>query len=194
MEMIYFITGNNGKVVSLQNKLESYGIKVEQRKLDLYEVQADDVETVSINKAKQAFGILKKPIVVDDSGFFINALNGFPGVYTKYILGTIGIEEIMNMMKNKKDRTCCFQSVATFIDAEGNPHVFKGLIEEGVISDYIDNEQRKDAWSDLWRIYIPAGYNKTLSQFSSEERENRSMERKGESAFSKFAEWISSAS
>ena len=192
METIYFITGNNGKVANLQNKLGKYGIKVKQEKLELYEVQADDVESVSINKAKQAFDKLKKPVVVDDSGFFIDCLNGFPGVYTKYALGTLGVDGIMDIMKDKENRNCCFQSVATFIDSNGNPHVFKGVLEKGRISDNIDDIEREEAWSDLWRIFIPSGYDKTLSQLSLEERENRSIEREGESAFSKFTEWIAS--
>lgn len=61
MKTIYLVTGNSGKVASLQRKLEKYDIK--------FEIQSDDLEEVSMNKAMQAFEILKKPLVVDDSVF-----------------------------------------------------------------------------------------------------------------------------
>lgn len=153
MKTIYVVTGNSGKVASLQRKLENYNINVEQVKLNLFE-------------------------------------NGFPGVYTKYVLGSIGVDGIMDIMKDKDNRECTFKSVVTFIDANGNPTVFKGDLEEGVIADEIDKEDRSEAWSELWKIFIPKGYNKTLSQFSSEERAERSSKRKGTTAFKKFAEWI----
>lgn len=190
METIYLVTGNSGKVASLQRKLEKYDIKVEQKKLDLFEIQANTLEEVSIDKAKQAFNILKKPLVVDDSGFFINALKGFPGVYTKYALESIGVDGIMDIMKNKENRKCSFNSVVTFINKEGKITVFKGDIEEGIISTEIDNEEKKEAWSELWKIFVPNGYNKTLSQFTAEERKERGFNKKCSTAFKKFANWI----
>lgn len=190
MKTVYVVTGNSGKVASLQRKLENYNINVEQVKLDLFEIQSDDLEEVSVNKAKQAFEILKKPLVVDDSGFFIKNLNGFPGVYTKYVLGSIGVDGIMDIMKDKDNRECTFKSVVTFVDANGKTTVFKGDLEEGIIANKIDKEDRSEAWSELWKIFIPEGYNKTLSQFSPEERAERSSKRKGTTAFRKFAEWI----
>lgn len=190
MQTIYLVTGNSGKVASLQRKLEKYDINVEQKKMDLFEIQANTLEEVSIDKAKQAFKILNKPLVVDDSGFFINDLNGFPGVYTKYILESIGVNGIMDIMSNKENRKCFFESVVTFIDINGKVTVFKGDIEEGFISNEIDTQERTEAWSELWKIFIPSGYDKTLSQFTPEERKERSFKKNGSTAFKKFADWI----
>jgi len=189
MKTIYFVTGNSGKVASLQHILEQYGIKVKQEKIELSEIQADDLESVSVYKAKQAFDILKKPVIVDDSGFFIECLNGFPGVYTKYILDTIGINGLMAIMKNKENRNCGFKSVATFINSQGDIRVFNGPYEEGTLAKDIDNEEREEAWSELWKIWIPQGYNQTLSQMLPQVKKERSVSK--ESHFSKFAEWIS---
>ena len=190
MKTIYFVTGNNGKLASLQRKLENTSIKVEQKELDLLEIQSDSLEEVSVNKALQAFKKLQKPLVVDDSGFFIKELNGFPGVFIKYALTSIGVEGIMDIMKNKTNRECAFQSVVTFVDKNGNPKVFKGYLEKGVIAKEIDTKEREEAWSDLWKVFIPDGYNKTLSQFSPEERTKRSLKNIDSTAFKKFANWI----
>lgn len=190
MKTVCLVTGNSGKAASLQKKLKKYDINVEQVKLDLVEIQSDDLEEVSVNKAKQAFKILKKPLVVDDSGFFIKKLNGFPGVYIKYVLGVIGVDGIMDIMKDKDNRECTFKSVVTFVDANGKTKVFEGDLEEGIIADEIDKKDCSEAWSELWKIFIPKGYNKTLSQFSPEERENRNAKMKEKTAFKKFTDWI----
>ena len=190
MKKVCIVTGNSGKVESLKRKLNKYNIEVEQKELELFEIQADEIEEVSINKAKQAYEILKEPLIVDDSGLFIEELNGFPGVYTKYVLSSIGVNGIMDMMKGKKNRKCGFESVATFVDSNGRVRVFKGDFEEGQIANEIDNIERKEAWSGLWKIFIPFGYDKTLSQFSPKERSERKYKIKGETAFTKFTKWL----
>ena len=44
---------------------------------------------------------------------------------------------------------------------------------------------REEKWSDLWYIFIPEGFDKTMAQMSNEERENR----KKKSAMEEFAKW-----
>ena len=46
-------------------------------------------------------------------------------------------------------------------------------------------------WSDLWYIFIPKNYDKTLAQMSPAERIQRENERKDDSysSFSVFAKW-----
>ena len=82
---INFITSNQGKVKSLENSLKSNNIDVLvcAQNLDIMEPQFDTVQEVSKYKALKAFEILKEPVLVEDGGFSVFELNGFPGVYTK---------------------------------------------------------------------------------------------------------------
>ncbi|MEG1363919.1 MAG: hypothetical protein RSC92_05770, partial [Clostridia bacterium] len=59
---------------------------------------------------------------------------------------------------------------------------------EGTISKEILGKDTSFKWSDLWYIYIPKGYNKTLAQMTEEERVSR---KKYESinAIKIFAKW-----
>ena len=100
---VYFVTSNSGKVQSLQASLDKLNapVTVKQYTMKLDEIQADDPEEISQQKARDAFKELKKPLVVEDSGFCINALNGFPGVYTHFILETIGADGIIKLMEGK---------------------------------------------------------------------------------------------
>lgn len=116
--------------------------------------------------------------------------NGINFEITRQIYKKNKIDQFESFLKFSIEVTEMFDG--SYPDSNGNPHVFKGVLEKGRISDNIDDIEREEAWSDLWRIFIPSGYDKTLSQLSLEERENRSIEREGESAFSKFTEWIAS--
>lgn len=81
MNKIYFITSNKGKLEALQKQFTSKDlkIKIEGANLNIIEPQASNAKEVSKIKAKEAFSILKKPLIVEDGGFEIEALNGFPG-------------------------------------------------------------------------------------------------------------------
>ena len=52
------------------------------------------------------------------------------------------------------------------------------------MGDYTDKK-----WSDLWYVFIPEGFTKTLAQMTDIERENRNAEHVEDSSFSKFAKW-----
>jgi hypothetical protein len=48
---------------------------------------------------------------------------------------------------------------------------------------------RDEKWSDLWYIFKPTGFEKTLAEMDAEERENRRAIDGSYSALEKFAEW-----
>ena len=79
---IDFITSNKGKIAALKRSFLNAGrfdIKVNQVQADIVEPQLNNIADVSKYKAMEAFKILKKPILVEDGGLVIEALNGFPG-------------------------------------------------------------------------------------------------------------------
>lgn len=126
---LYFVTTNKGKIKSLQEIFISLNIDIEVEgvSLDIVEPQASSVSEVSLNKAKQAFSLLKKALIVEDGGFEIKALNDFPGVYSKYILETIGANGILKLMKGHDNRECRFVSTATYVDTNGKTYQFNRL-------------------------------------------------------------------
>ena len=191
---MYFITSNKGKINSLQNYLKDFGclIEVKQKTIELPEIQADSVLDISRAKAKAAFLKLKHPLVVEDGGFCVEALNNFPGVYVRYILDTIGAEGLLQLMKNQENRNCRFVSVATFVDAEGNLTSFTREGGSGKMTREMDMTDCPHAWSDIWRIYEVIEFGKTLSALNEEElREHRLNAKESKSSLRLFAEWYS---
>lgn len=59
----------------------------------------------------------------------------------------------------------------------------------GNLSNEIKGLDREEKWSDLWYIFKPDGFDKTLAEMDSVERENRRKIDGSYSAIEKFAEW-----
>ena len=188
--IINFVTGNAGKVKTMQSHIGKYGFEVVQTKLSLVEPQAPNAEAVALSKAMQAFKTLKQPVVVEDSSFHIEELKGFPGPYIKYTLQTLGVEGILNLTKGLKDRTCRFTSALAYIDSDGVPRTFVQKGDAGKLDIKVDKTPSNEAWSDLWRIFIPAGCKKPLTGLSKKERDMLSKKWESESVFSQFASWL----
>ena len=171
MNKINFITSNQGKIKSLENslKLKDVDVFVCARNLDIMEPQFDTVHEVSKFKALKAFEILKEPLLVEDGGFSVFELKGFPGVYTKYILKTLGADGILKLMHDIKNRTAKFISVATFINEDGDVFQFEREGGEFEISKEKVDIQSPFAWSELWKIIYLKEYNKNLCELSEQE-------------------------
>ena len=59
----------------------------------------------------------------------------------------------------------------------------------GNLSDKIQGLNREEKWSDLWYIFKPNGFDKTLAEMDSEERENRRKIDGSVQAMQEFAKW-----
>ena len=59
----------------------------------------------------------------------------------------------------------------------------------GNLSNSIQGLDREEKWSDLWYIFKPEGFNKTLAEMNSEERENRRKVDGSVQAMQEFAKW-----
>ena len=62
--------------------------------MDLPEIQSLDLEEVLGGKAREAWRTLRQPVIVEETGLELAALNGFPGPLVKWMLEAIGAEGI----------------------------------------------------------------------------------------------------
>lgn len=166
---IVFVTSNKGKVASAQRRLTD--IKLDIFNYDLIEPRSDDVKEIAESKVRQAYEVVKKPCIALDAGFYIDALNGFPRAFVNFALDTLGIEGILKQMKDIDNRNCAFKECLAYFDGE-NILYFNG-IHKGTLSTEIRGIDTDKKWSDLWYIFIPYGYSKTLAEMTEEERNNR---------------------
>lgn len=132
---IYFVTCNKFKVKEFKKILEPK-VKVEQIAIDYPELRSDDPQEIAKLAAKQLADILKKPIVVEDSGLFIKALNDFPGTNSAYIHKRIGLKGILKLMKGIKYRSAEYRSAVGYCKPGKEPLGFLGK-ETGKIASKI---------------------------------------------------------
>lgn len=124
--MIYYVTGNENKIRAAKLYLSKFGLEIEGKSLKLIEEQTDSVKEVALSKARQAFKILKKPLIVSDTGWYIKSLGGFPGLFMKYMNEWLKTKDFIKLMQGKKDRLVIFKECLCYIDK----NEFKVFIQE----------------------------------------------------------------
>jgi XTP/dITP diphosphohydrolase len=120
------VTGNANKareVAALFGGL----LEVAHVTLDLPEHRSEDVGEIAAGKARFAYGQLRTPLIVDDTGFSIDALNGFPGPYAAYVQQSIGNAGILKLMEGRTDRAARFTTAIAYADENG-VRVFLGIL------------------------------------------------------------------
>ncbi|HLD81834.1 MAG TPA: non-canonical purine NTP pyrophosphatase [Patescibacteria group bacterium] len=162
--IVFFATSNTMKVEDAKDALKHYGIHVRQLRTELSESRSEDPAKIALEKAKQAYAKFKKPVIVEDSGFFIHALSGFPMTHIRFSLSTLGVKNILKMLSGAKNRNAEWRMSLVYVYGKNKHRTFT-FVEKGVIADSIRPVRRKIK-SDYWRIYIPKMIknDKTLSQ------------------------------
>lgn len=105
-----------------------------------------------------------------------------------HMLDTIGIEGILKLMHGEENRACEFRSCLAYYDGE-EMRFFESK-SPGVISEKIRGHENVNSWSDLWYIFIPDHFHKTMAEFDEGDfiEYNRV---KVDSGMKKFGEWYS---
>ncbi|EHP87588.1 XTP/dITP diphosphatase [Methanotorris formicicus] len=181
MKTIYFATGNPNKVKEANIILKNLeDIKIEQIKMPYPELQGT-LEEVAEFGAKYVYEKIKKPVIVEDSGFFVEALNNFPGTYSKYVQETIGNEGILKLLEDKENRNAYFKTVIGYCDENG-VKLFKGIVK-GRVSDEIRSKGYGFAYDS---IFIPEGEDRTFAEMTTEEKSEISHRKRAFEEFKKF--------
>ncbi len=195
MEKIFFATKNVGKVDYVQIVLGRNGIRVVHYPLKLPEIQSPCVEEVAAQKVKYAFHEInngrekKVPCIAIDSGLFLNAYNGeWPGTLVKSTLEKgPGVEGILKLLEGET-RECDIRPCVAYWDGMlTEPICFTAKIK-GRIADKQRGERKNYHWSDLCRVFIPDGLEKTEAEMSKEEYDG--WRREVDISVPEFAKWI----
>jgi len=136
---INLVTSNLGKVKEF-NAILGDEIKINHIEKEYKEMRSDDPEEITKDAAKRMAEELEKPVVVEDSGLFIEALNDFPGTCSSYIHKRIGLRGIIKLMKGIEDRTCHYRSAVGYCEPGKEPISFfgeeKGIVAEDIKGNY----------------------------------------------------------
>lgn len=175
-----FVTGNKHKFSEAERILKAHNIMIKHNPIGYEEIRSDDCAEVAVAGAKCCYEKVKKPLFVEDSGLFINELNGFPGAYSGWAIGKLGINGILKLMEGNKDRCAEFRAVVAYADRKGIK-TFVGTCKGGIA----EKAAGKGGFG-YDPIFVPDGFSKTFSQDAAV-KERVSHRRK---ALEKLAEYL----
>jgi XTP/dITP diphosphohydrolase len=163
-----FVTRNEGKVRELAEACKGLGIEVVQDKRGYPEMQAATLAEVAAAGADHLLsGGLAPPFLLEDSGLFVSALNGFPGVYSRHALDTIGCAGLLRLAQDleREMRGATFRTHLLYVDAARERHAFEGTCK-GRIADRPEGT----GGFGFDPIFVPDGSDRTFAQMGTAEK------------------------
>jgi XTP/dITP diphosphohydrolase len=167
---VNFITGNAYKFREVSTFFRQKNIKydLKQRDIKTTEIQAKTIKDVALFKLNSVKHNLEGSFFIEDAGFFVDKpLNGFPGVYSSYVLKTIGNEGILRLINDFKKSLAHFSAVIALYFKP----IDKTLIFEGKVEGKVSNAIRGKGGFGFDPIFIPNIIpDKTFAELSIEEK------------------------
>jgi XTP/dITP diphosphohydrolase len=183
--VIFFATNNVNKFNEARRVLAEWDIAVGMLRVKSLEVQSESLEEIAKASAVDAFGRCHLPIIVEDAGLFVDALNGFPGPYAAYVYKTVGNRGLLRLMRDFKDRHACFESVVAYF----SPELESPICFAGEVSGEITTREGVGSGGSGFGfdpVFRPSGGGRTFAEMSMAEKNAHSHRGK---AFRRFAEW-----
>ena len=157
---VTFITGNQNKARVLEKYL---GYPVEHQKVDLDEIQSLKLDEIVEHKVKQAFDILKSPVLVEDVGLVIEGMGKLPGPFIKWFIEGMGLNKICELVATFENRNAKAQIAFAYFDGQ-EPKILSGEINGTISKEPLGNDGF--GWNP---IFIPSGASKTYAEMDEEE-------------------------
>jgi XTP/dITP diphosphohydrolase len=180
MCLLYFLSTNIHKYVEIYPILHKYSVIAKFLNIKLMEIQSDSLSEITVEKSKNAFKAISKPVIVEDDGLFIHRLKGFPGSNSSFFFKTIGNDGILKLLSHSKDRSASFVSV--FVYNDGN--MLRRFV--GKINGNISSKVAGPGWG-YDPIFIPIGSELTFGQL----RDKKLQLSHRSKAITAFAKWYS---
>lgn len=160
MKKLYFATGNKGKAREAEYIL---GRNIEIKDIELDEIQSLNLKKIVTHKLNQAYSVLKKPVIVDDVALEIDAWDGFPGPFVKYMHDNDTIR-FLYMVRHETNRKATLIATVGYHDGK-KAHCFTGRLKVT-----IPKKPRGDNGWGLDPILIPEGKDLTFAEMTEDEK------------------------
>lgn len=173
---IILSTGSKNKVKEIKAILDDLDFEI----IDKNEAGYPDIDveengdTLEENSKLKAMGIWELSggiVLADDTGLFVDALDGDPGVHSARYSGEKASDKdnrdkLLKNLEGVEDRKARFRTVVTIIDEKGKVTAVEG-ISEGVIT----KEERGTSGFGYDSIFLPVGYDKTFGELTDFEKD-----------------------
>lgn len=188
---LIFGTTNKRKVEDLQNIIDEMNLNIEVVSMedigwDRGEIDENGstIEENSLIKAQAILSFCRDhnidyPIMTDDAGLFVDALNGEPGIYTaRYADDELALDsslpkyqcvvKLLRKMNGEENRNAKYRCCVTSMMPNGDYHQEIGE-SEGTIAKEINGELKKPYF---YSVFVLNGTNVAFNELKGEELDN----------------------
>ncbi len=173
---IRFLSGNGHKIAEASEILKMADVEVIPVNIDISELQTPDIELIVRDKTLKAFNELGHPLFVEQTGLFLDNMNGFPGGLTRVFWDSLGPEKICQLFGVGAETGVVARTQIGYCDGR-RIHQF-----EGSIRGRIAEEPRGDRRFQWDCVFIPENHDHTFAELG-ELKNKISMRRRALDAF-----------
>lgn len=167
-------TQNAHKLEEIYAIIKDFDMELVSQKEAGFDVDVEENGTTceenSFIKASAICRLTGEPAIADDTGLFVDALGGEPGVNSARYSGVHGddkasIKKILKGLENVpyEKRTACFVTVITLVYPDG-----RKIVARGECHGHISEEERGTNGFGYDSVFIPEGYDKTFGELPHE--------------------------
>ena len=156
------VTGNDAKHREAERIL---GRPLARERLDLPEIQAPTTAEVALQKARAAFALLGRPVIIEDAGVELDAFGTFPGPFIKFWETLGGLASICRAVDGPAMRGAAAVCVLGVCTAEGS------FVVEGRTRGTIAEHPRGANGFGWDAIFVPEGAERTFGEMSPAEKD-----------------------
>ena len=167
-------SGNKGKIREIKSILSDLNIEILSLKdvginADIEE-NGSTFEENALIKACEIAKLVDMPVLADDSGLCVDALNGAPGIYSARYAGENAtdadrIGKLLAELKNVNDRNARFVCVMAMVLPNG-----QRIVSEGTVQGTIAEEPMGASGFGYDPVFIPNGYRQSFAQLGEDEK------------------------
>ncbi len=168
-------TGNSDKLKEMKALLAKLPIEVTSKdEMGFADLDVDETgETLEDNaelKARALYEATGEWVLADDTGLFVDALDGAPGVYSARYAGEHATYEdnrkrLLSALEGVDDRSAAFRTVVCLIDKAG-----QAIFLEGVCPGAIAVVERGEMGFGYDSIFVPEGWDRSFAEMTDEEK------------------------
>lgn len=122
---LLFVTSNKQKFDEVAEILGEFEIEIKRGEMDFIEFPSQTLKEIAVHKARQAFAKFRVPLIVEDTGFFFEAYNNFPGTEPRRAFEALGYEGLLKLLSGKS-RAATSKTVFCFMGQSDSFKTFEG--------------------------------------------------------------------
>ncbi|HWB34016.1 MAG TPA: non-canonical purine NTP pyrophosphatase [Candidatus Paceibacterota bacterium] len=154
MAVVTLVTGNLNKVKYLTKHL---GFAIKHTKISLDELQSLDPKEIVEHKVRQAYEMVKTPVLVEDGSLEFEAMGRLPGPFIRFFVEELSLENICRLLDGKTRKATARTTFGYFDGQEVK--FFQGELRGEIAK----APQGENGW-DWDKIFIPEGSSVTRAQ------------------------------